>query len=136
VSDDCHVCTLLGSVEPEQVVLDEGPWTATLMANVPGWIQLATKEHVEGPWSLDEDEAATLGSALSRVASALKSETGADRIHVVYLGENALHFHLGLFPRRPGEEALLENGRIAEEVTATADQAKAQALGAALRNVL
>jgi diadenosine tetraphosphate (Ap4A) HIT family hydrolase len=136
VSDDCHVCKTLGSVDADQVVLDEGPWTATLMANVPGWVQLATKEHVEGPWSLGAEAAASLGPAVARIASALKRETGADRVHVVYLGQNALHFHLGFFPRQPGQDALLETGTMVSEMTATADPEKARALGAALRTNL
>ncbi len=136
MNDDCHVCKLLGSADAGQIILDEGPWTATLMANVPGWVQLATKEHVEGPWSLGDEAAASFGPAVARIAAALKRETGADRVHLVYLGQNALHFHVGFFPRQPGQEALLETGRMVEEMTNTADPEKAQALGGALRGSL
>jgi diadenosine tetraphosphate (Ap4A) HIT family hydrolase len=132
----CHVCRTLAEPEPEQIVYDEGPWFAFLAANVPGWVMLATKEHVDGMWGLSPEAAAGLGPLLQRFGAAVKDVTGADRVHLVYLGENALHFHVGFFPRLPGEPALLENGRMVEEVETLADPDRARELGAAVRDSL
>jgi diadenosine tetraphosphate (Ap4A) HIT family hydrolase len=125
---DCHVCKTLS--DPQQVLYDAGPWAAFLVANVPGWVMLGTKEHVEGMWGLSDDEAAGFGPAVRTIGRAVKETTGAERVHLVYLGENALHFHVGFFPRQRGEPPLLENGRMLEELKARANEEEARELGA------
>jgi diadenosine tetraphosphate (Ap4A) HIT family hydrolase len=96
---------------------------------------LATRDHVEGPWSLSADDAATLGPALRDVARAAKAATAAERIHVVFLGENALHVHFGFFPRASGEPALLDNGPMIEAMR-TADANRAASIRDAVGSLL
>ena len=130
MSDACHICH---AYENERHVYDTGPWFGWVVANVPGWVFLATKEHVEGIAALSPADAAPLGPAMQVLAAAVQAETGADRVQVVYLGENALHVHLGFFPRRPGEGPIVDNGPMLAELKERADAAAAQAFAERVR---
>ena len=130
---ECHVCKALDNPDPADVVYDDGTWAAYLMAPVPGWITMAPKEHVEGVTELPPATAATLGQTARAIGVALKAETGADRIHMVYLGEGARHFHVGFFPRQAEDQSLFDNGRLLQTMESSSDQAEARRLGAAVR---
>ena len=67
------------------------------------------------------------------MTSDVKSETGAERIHLVYLGENALHFHMGFFPRQQGEEALFPNQGLVDHIKEHADPGAARAAADRIR---
>lgn len=107
MSGICHICDALH--DREHHVYDEDGWFAFAAAEVPGWMMLGTKQHVEGMWSMSPAQAAALGPAVRALGQALKQATGAHRCHIVYLGESGLHCHLAFFPREHGEPALLDN---------------------------
>jgi diadenosine tetraphosphate (Ap4A) HIT family hydrolase len=130
----CHVCDGLAGGE-DRVVYDDPVWRAFQVAEVPGWIMLAPKEHVEGTWGLTDEQSERFGRALRDVSAAVKEATGADRVYCMYLGESARHFHAGLFPLQPGEEPLVDNSRIAA-AAAAGDPGRAQATREAIRAMM
>ena len=136
MSGECHICATLSSGDPGQVILDDGTWQVFNVAGVPGWTMLAPHEHVEGVSGLSDAQAERLGPLLKRVGAAVQSATGAQRVHVVYLGDSALHFHVGLFPRQAGEVGLLDNARMVAEVKERQDPEAARPLSALIREQL
>jgi diadenosine tetraphosphate (Ap4A) HIT family hydrolase len=117
-------------------VYDEGPWFAFAAADVPGWIMLASKQHVDGMWSLSADQADKLGAAIRAVGRAVIEATGAHRAHMVYLGESGLHFHLGFFPRAADDPPLLSNAAMLEQASSGADPERARVVSDAIRTSL
>ncbi len=134
--NDCHVCANLAASDPESVILDDGVWQVYNVAGVPGWTMVAPHEHLEGIDGLTDAHAAALGPLARAVGRAVKETTGAQRVHVVYLGDNSLHFHIGFFPRQAGEEGLLENTRLVAEVGERKDPEAATAMNAAIRDAI
>lgn len=132
----CHICELLTAQAAERVVLDDEVWCAYQVADVPGWITLATRQHVDGPDALTDGQADSFGRHVRAIGAALKQATGAERVHVVYLGEAARHFHAGLFPRLAGQEPLLGNERVVAEVESAADAARAASVRVHVRELL
>lgn len=78
-------------------------WSACVASGfeVPGWLFLELRCHVEGPMALDEAAAAEMGPLLVRITGAIQTATGAERVYVVAFGELHPHFHLALLPRMP-----------------------------------
>jgi diadenosine tetraphosphate (Ap4A) HIT family hydrolase len=132
----CRICELLLSQADDRVVLDDGTWCAYQVANVPGWITLATKHHVDGPESLTDLQTESLGRHIRAIGEAVKRATGAERVHVVYLGEAARHFHAGFFPRMSEQQALLGNERLLAEVSSAADPPGAATIRTRVRDLL
>jgi diadenosine tetraphosphate (Ap4A) HIT family hydrolase len=118
------------------MVLDDGPFLAFQMADVPGWIMLATKDHVEGVDGLPDATADALGLTTRRVVTAIKRATEAERVHVVYIGEHARHFHLALLPRRSGEPALVGNERMLAAIDSDADPAGSASVRIRIRDLI
>src|ERR1700755_1065705 len=58
MSDSCPICA---AAADEQHLHDDGVWFAFSPADVPGWVMLGTRAHVEGMWSLAAEQAAGLG---------------------------------------------------------------------------
>jgi diadenosine tetraphosphate (Ap4A) HIT family hydrolase len=136
VTDACAICAGLRDRAPEQVLLDDETWQAFNVAGVPGWTMLAPHRHAEGVGALTEDEARSLGPLLRRVGAAVQAATGAQRVHVVYLGDTGLHFHVGFFPRAAGEAGLLDNGPMVAAARELADAEQAAALSEEIRRRL
>jgi diadenosine tetraphosphate (Ap4A) HIT family hydrolase len=67
--------------------------------DVPGWLILWLRRHVESAAQLSDDEAAELGRQITRVSRALQQVVDAEKIYVVSLGENHPHFHVLLAAR-------------------------------------
>lgn len=134
MSEGCHICD--ASADVESHVYDDGAWVAFATANVPGWVMLATKEHLEGMWSLSADDAAGLGAATRAVSQAVKQATGAHRVHLVFLGESAIHFHLGFFPRAEGEAPLFDASPLVEASKTLVDPERARATAELIRVAL
>jgi diadenosine tetraphosphate (Ap4A) HIT family hydrolase len=133
---DCHICTTLATGPAESVILDDGAWQVFNVAGVPGWTMMAPHEHLEGIDGLTDAHAASLGPLARRVGRAVKEVTGAQRVHVVFLGDNALHFHIGFFPRQAGEDGLLSNGPMVAEMQARKDPEAAAPVTAAIREAI
>lgn len=130
---DCHICATLAALPPERLVRDDGTWVVFNVADVPGWTMIAPHEHVDGIGGLSEDQAVSLGPLLREVGAAVRKATGAERVHVIYLGDSARHIHLGLFPRQAGEPGLLDNARMVAEVGERQDAARAASLTVVIR---
>jgi diadenosine tetraphosphate (Ap4A) HIT family hydrolase len=134
MSESCHFCAAYA--DRERRVYDGGAWFAFATGDVPGWVMLATKKHTEGMWSLSAEEAAGVGGAISAVGRAVKEATGAQRVHLVFLGEHALHFHLGFFPRADGESPLLDNAPLLAAAQTRVDAEQARAVAERIRSAL
>jgi diadenosine tetraphosphate (Ap4A) HIT family hydrolase len=94
---------------------------------------LAAREHVEGVDGLSDEQALTLGQVARRLGRAVRHATGAERVHLVYLGDNARHVHIALFPRQAGEAGLFDNAGLVTEMGRRQDAAVAAPLTAAIR---
>ena len=134
--DTCKTCQQVAAIAADVIVAQDDDWIAYNFADVPGWTILATREHVDGAHELSEAQAATLGGHVRRLGAAVTAATGADRVHVVYLGENSRHFHFGFFPRQAGEPSLLGNSGIVAEGAERQDVTRARALVTAMRGAL
>jgi diadenosine tetraphosphate (Ap4A) HIT family hydrolase len=132
----CAICDTLAAPPEDTVVYEDDLFCAYQVADVPGWITIATKAHVEGPDEMDDAQAAGLGRVVRDVVRALKVATDAERVHVVYLGEHSRHLHAGLFPRAAGQPALLGNERLMAELGEAADPARAAAVRATVRDAV
>jgi diadenosine tetraphosphate (Ap4A) HIT family hydrolase len=69
----------------------------------PGFAYLEPLRHVPHIEDLDGEEAATFGSTLARVASALKDAAAAERVYVYIFGGGIPHLHVHLAPHREGD---------------------------------
>jgi diadenosine tetraphosphate (Ap4A) HIT family hydrolase len=132
----CQLCQTLESLGPESTIFDDGTWVAMSVADVPGWAMLAPREHIEGIHGLGDEHAAALGPLARRLGAAVSTATGADRVHVVFLGDNSPHFHLGLFPRQPGQSGLFDTSGMKVELGERRDAEAAQALTSEIRAAL
>ncbi len=131
----CHICDGIAGPR-ERFVYEDEHWAAYRPIDVPGWVMLATKEHVEGTWNLTDAQAADFGRIARDASAAVKKAVGADRVHLVYLGETARHFHAGLFPVAEGRESLFANDRLLAAVKDESDAAAAAEVGAAIKAAL
>jgi diadenosine tetraphosphate (Ap4A) HIT family hydrolase len=77
--------------------------TTSFASETPGFSYLEPKRHISDIAALDGPEAATLGSTLARVTSALKAETGASLVYIYVFGDGIAHLHLHLAPHIPGD---------------------------------
>ncbi len=68
-----------------------------------GFAYLEPLRHVPHIEDLDGEEAATFGSTLARVASALKDAAAAERVYVYIFGGGIPHLHVHLGPHRDGD---------------------------------
>jgi diadenosine tetraphosphate (Ap4A) HIT family hydrolase len=91
--DNCHICAMVANAEDASTVYRDDLWTATAAIGVPGWVMLCANRHAEGGWGLSKDEATSFGPLYSAVSSALRDVCDAECVYMLYLGENALHFH-------------------------------------------
>lgn len=66
-----------------------------------GQLVIETKRHTPGFADLTPAEAQAVGLLISRLSSALKVCTGAERVYVVFYGEVTPHLHVYLTARYP-----------------------------------
>jgi diadenosine tetraphosphate (Ap4A) HIT family hydrolase len=103
--------------------------------DVPGWLLLWSRRHSEGPAELTDDEAAELGLQISRVSRALHSVMDAEKVYVVWLGENHPHFHV-LFAARTAAMWHRRGTGLLEDFEVFRDAAAAAVVAAAVRTRL
>jgi diadenosine tetraphosphate (Ap4A) HIT family hydrolase len=130
------MCEMLSGAAPDDVVFEDDLFRAIQIGQVPGFIMFATKEHVGGVDGLSDAAAGALGPVTRQLVAAIRSSSDAERVHVVYLGEHAIHFHFALLARRPGETALFTNGPLLAALESDADAQAAAATRAAIRDKL
>jgi histidine triad (HIT) family protein len=78
----------------EEVVGDSRPYLGHLL--------VVTRRHVARLGELTEDESATVGRMMARLARALTEAGGAEWVYSAVVGRAVPHFHLHLLPRYPG----------------------------------
>lgn len=132
----CHVCESIAGGEHGRVVLAGGEWIGYQLGDVPGWYVLATTTHVEGAAGLTAAQAQGLGPQLQRLCAAVQESCGADRVHVVYLGEGTLHCHFAVLGRRPGDPAVFDRAPFLRAVPENADPAAAEQARHDVRQIL
>jgi diadenosine tetraphosphate (Ap4A) HIT family hydrolase len=82
------------------VLFHDEQWTALAASGVPGWVMLLANRHTDGwLWDLAPAEAASYGPMLKALSVAIRTAMPAERVYLIGLGENSLHFHCLLMPR-------------------------------------
>jgi diadenosine tetraphosphate (Ap4A) HIT family hydrolase len=69
---------------------------------VPGWLVLQARRHVEALWEIEDAGVAALGLVLSHASRALSDTLGAERVYLTAFGEGISHWHM-LLAARPGD---------------------------------
>jgi diadenosine tetraphosphate (Ap4A) HIT family hydrolase len=100
-ASDCPTCTMVSSLEDDAIAYRDDTWTVGLAVEVPGWLMLASNNHIEGAEGLDDSEASSFGRLAARLARALKDVCEAERVYLMYQGEHSAHFHVLTMARRP-----------------------------------
>jgi diadenosine tetraphosphate (Ap4A) HIT family hydrolase len=77
--------------------------SAVLAGPVAGFAHLEPKRHIPFITDLDGDEAASLGTVLQRVTSALRTAAAAEKTYVYVFGDHVPHLHLNLAPHVAGD---------------------------------
>lgn len=121
----CAICDNLKKLTPERIVWEDNHWIISGLLDVPGWLLVMTKRHVEGTWSLNDDEAAGMGRLMRDACGAVKRMTGAERVHYTAAGEVALHYHTGILPRLPGQTPVFDSMELVRRAKEIADPAAA-----------
>jgi diadenosine tetraphosphate (Ap4A) HIT family hydrolase len=126
----------MAAATPEIELYVDDLWNARAVAQVPGWVMLATRRHGDWTWELSDAEAETLGPTLRRLSDAVRAVCGAERVYVIALGENTLHFHLVLLPRSADTPSDLRGTALLDGVAKLADPVEAQKAATALKKAL
>jgi galactose-1-phosphate uridylyltransferase len=94
----CGLCPDGGTPPAELVgpALDLGGWAAGVLRGfeVPGWLAVFPRRHVDAVDALSDLEADGLGGALRRVTAAVRAATGCEKVYAVSFGERLPHFHV------------------------------------------
>lgn len=133
---DCHVCDGIATASAETELLVDEAWSARAVTDVPGWVMLATRRHGDWTWGLSDAEAASFGPVLRRLSDAVRKAANAERVYVMALGENSLHYHLVLLPRSADLAPELRGPALLGSSEALADRAEAQRVAAEIRREL
>ena len=86
-------------------VWEDDLWRLSLSGRgyVRGFGYLEPKRHVPHITDLDGEEAATFGSVLARVTTALREAAEAELVYVYVFGGGIAHLHVHLGPHRAGD---------------------------------
>lgn len=86
-------------------VWEDDLWRLSLTGGgyVRGFAYLEPKRHVPHLTDLDGEEAATFGTVMARVTSALKAAAEAEIVYVWVYGSGIPHLHVHLGPHRQGD---------------------------------
>jgi diadenosine tetraphosphate (Ap4A) HIT family hydrolase len=116
---DCVLCDADRAATElnREVVWEDALWRLSMTHRgfTTGFGYLEPKRHVPHVTDLDGEEAATFGTVLSRVASALKEAAGAELVYVYIFGGGIPHLHVHLGPHHEGDA--LASAIIRGEVT-------------------
>jgi diadenosine tetraphosphate (Ap4A) HIT family hydrolase len=94
------MCDLIANEanERERWLVSDPLWTA-FVRDVPGWIFVATRRHVDGAGDMTDEEAEGFGVLVRRLTQLLESTAGAERVYLGAAGEHARHWHAVLASR-------------------------------------
>ena len=99
-ADTCSMCQRIEASEGGELLLDDH-WFAVASQENPGWVWLATRRHGAWSWGLSDGETASYGDVIRRITRAVREASSADRVYVLALGENSIHYHMLVIPRLP-----------------------------------
>jgi diadenosine tetraphosphate (Ap4A) HIT family hydrolase len=113
-------------------------WSACVAEGyeVPGWLFLQTRRHVEGPMSMNSEEAGELGLNIAHLTAAIQAVTDAEKVYVLAYGERFPHFHVVLLPRGPYAPPELMGPGLFTRVDELLDAGEAASTAAAVRDAL
>jgi histidine triad (HIT) family protein len=110
---DCPFCAIAAGDAPASVVHEDGKVLAFMDRRqaVPGHVLVVPRRHVPDIYALDGSEAAGVMRVAVRVARALRAEYNVPGLNLWQSngeigGQEVLHFHLHVHPRRPGDGLL------------------------------
>ena len=110
---ECLACDVnAGRIAPPGgTVYEDDHWRAEhgIDRLVSGYLVLKPKRHVHHLADLLPDEAATLGTALRTLLSAMRNALAPERIYVCSFAETVHHLHFHLLPRYADMPALGPN---------------------------
>ena len=131
---DCHVCALEAATDSPRALYADEHWRATTATDAPGWVMLLNRRHNPGwLWDLSDAEASSYGTHLRAISQAITAVTGAERVYLIALGENTLHFHCLLIPRFADTPADMRGAGLLGHAAELADPARALEVTARLR---
>jgi diadenosine tetraphosphate (Ap4A) HIT family hydrolase len=138
MADDCMFCDearankTLGRI----TVWQDDLWRAAvrLEGPVPGYTYLEAKRHIPSLSELDGPEATTCGSALARVAAALKQARPCEKVYTFSFGLSP-HLHFGMAPHVEGGPLLGPVGMVPPG-TALADPEHSRAISRRVEELL
>lgn len=122
----CSMCSM--EAAPETTVLfRNSQWAAELPrgAEVPGWVVLRSRRHVEHLVNLDDSQLVTFGPSLRDVAAAVGAVMKTETIYVLSFGETDLHFHAVVIPRGADVPVQRRKGDILQMLPEAVDRPKA-----------
>jgi histidine triad (HIT) family protein len=111
---DCLICReLSGRVElPGGPLIDEElvfgfhlPPITDYPRQLLGQLMVVPRRHAPGWADLTDAEAAATGTAIARLARALRATVDPERIYSAVIGHHVAHLHVHVFPRYPGTPA-------------------------------
>jgi diadenosine tetraphosphate (Ap4A) HIT family hydrolase len=87
------------------VVWEDELWRLSMSRRgyTTGFGYLEPKRHVPHITDLDGEEAATFGTVIARVTSALREAAGSELVYVYIFGGGIPHLHVHLAPHRDGD---------------------------------
>jgi len=107
---DCVFCGIVAGKIPASVVHEDADTIAFMdIGSVnPGHVLVASKQHVENIFALDEATGAAVGRALVRVARAIERAFAPEALSQYQAngklaGQTVFHYHVHLVPRRRGD---------------------------------
>lgn len=94
----CGLCPN-GAGGPTELVgpaLDAGVWTGGVLRGyeVPGWLALFPRRHVESADALSDAESGALGGTVRAMTGAIRASTSCAKVYTVSFGERLPHWHV------------------------------------------
>jgi diadenosine tetraphosphate (Ap4A) HIT family hydrolase len=133
----CQICHSRTDAPEESVVFTSGLWTATLAADVPGWIMITLNRHTgDWLWGLTAEESSALGPLMQCLSAAARTEAGAERVYLMGFGENWQHFHFMLLSRPATIPEEIRGPGLLGKAPELADRPEALRVGARIRKRL
>ena len=107
---DCVFCEIVAGRAEASIVHQDDRTLAFMDLRQPteGHVLVVPKRHVPDVFALDDDDAAALMRAATRIANALRSVVPMDGLNLwmsngAAAGQEVPHVHLHLLPRRTGD---------------------------------
>jgi diadenosine tetraphosphate (Ap4A) HIT family hydrolase len=132
----CHVCDSIRDADPDSVVLADKHWSGGIAGDVPGWVRVQTNRHGHWFWDLTPEEATSFGPTVQRLSDAIRAACDAETVYLIALGENTLHPHFLLMPRRADVPPEARGPAMLAKAAELADQDAARRTAAAIREQL